>query len=601
MEKWFIIRKGADFEAIAKKFEIHPLLARLIRNRDVISEEEIQLYLNGTIADLSDGMLMRDMDKAVEILEAKIKQGHRIRIIGDYDIDGINATYILLQGIEQLGGLVDYDIPDRIKDGYGISQDMIDRAFQAGIDTIVTCDNGVSARVEIEHAKELGLTVIITDHHDIPYEEVGDEKRYLFPEEEAVGERRYLFPEADAIVNPKRFDCNYPFSELCGAAVAYKLTEALYSAMGKDVKEIHHFIENVAIATIGDVMDLKGENRIITKLGLKMLKETSNLGLKSLMECNEINVDALSSYHIGFVLGPCLNASGRIDTAKRAVELLRVSSKKEADILAGDLKALNDNRKDMTKIALEQALEQIEATSIEKNHVIVVYLKDCHESLAGIIAGRIRDRYYRPTFVLTDAMEGVKGSGRSIDSYDMFEGLSKCKSILSKYGGHKLAAGLSIERVDQVEEFERMINDSAELSEEDLCERVSIDIHMPFSYVTEELVEQLEMLEPFGKGNNKPVFVERDVKVESARIMGKNANVLKMKLQDGHGTWMEGIYFRNVDRMLNDMREHFGEEAVECLLEGRPNSIRIAFTYYPGVNEYRGDRTLQVVILNYRI
>ena len=397
MEKWFLTRKGADFQGISQKFQISPILARLIRNREIIGDDAIELYLHGTIAELYDGILMKDMDVAVSILQEKIREGKEIRIIGDYDIDGINATYILMEGLRALGGNVSIDIPDRMKDGYGLNQNLIDRALEDDIDTIITCDNGIAAREEIGYAKRLGMTVIVTDHHEIPYEET----------EEGI---RYLLPSADAVVDPKRADCKYPFPNLCGAAVAYKLVETLFNVEGKDADDIDYLMENVAIATVGDVMDLVGENRIFVKQGLEMLRRTKNLGLAALIECTAIPVERLSAYHIGFVLGPCLNASGRLDTAKRAIELLCAKTKRDAEILAGDLKALNDSRKDMTAHAVEDAIEMVETTEIGKDRVLVIYLPDCHESLAGIVAGRIREKYYKPVFVLTDAEDGVKGS-----------------------------------------------------------------------------------------------------------------------------------------------------------------------------------------------
>ena len=395
MEKWFVMRKGAPFQEIAQKFHINPILARLIRNRDVVGEEEIDLYLNGTIADLHDGMLMKDMDKAVDILLEKINEDKKIRVIGDYDIDGINSTYILMEGIKALGGSVDIDIPDRMKDGYGLNRNLIDRAFDADVDTIITCDNGIAAKEEIAYGKSLGMTIIVTDHHEVPFEET----------EEG---RKYILPPADAVIDPKQKDCLYPFKELCGAGVAYKVIEAVFNASGKDVEDIDYFMENVAIATVGDVMDLVGENRIFVKQGLEMLKRTGNLGLKALMECTGVQTERLSAYHIGFVLGPCLNASGRLDTAKRALELLCAGTKKEADMLAGDLKALNDNRKDMTATAVEEAAAQVEETELKEDKVLVIYLPECHESLAGIVAGRIRERYHRPVFILTKGRRGCE-------------------------------------------------------------------------------------------------------------------------------------------------------------------------------------------------
>lgn len=572
MENWFIMRKGAPFQEIAEKFHVHPILARLIRNRDVIGDEDIELYLNGTIADLYDGMLMKDMDKAVDILLEKIHEKKRIRVIGDYDIDGINATYILLEGLQALGGAVDIDIPDRMKDGYGLNVSLIDRAFAEGVDTIITCDNGIAAREEIAYGKRLGMTILVTDHHEVPYEEDGEIKRYLLP-------------PADAVIDPKRQDCLYPFKELCGAAVAYKVVETLFEVCGRDVDDVDYLMENVAIATVGDVMDLVGENRIFVKQGLDMLKHTQNLGLKALLECTKVNVEQLSAYHIGFVIGPCLNASGRLDTAKRALELLCAKSRKEADILAGDLKALNDNRKDMTALAVEAAIKQVEETELKDNKVLVVFLPECHESLAGIVAGRIRERYYKPTFILTRSEDGLKGSGRSIDTYHMYEELNKCKALLTKFGGHKLAAGVSLQEKD-LADFRKALNENAKLTEEDLIPKISIDMQMPLKYVDEQLIEQLELLEPFGKGNPKPVFVEKDLEIINTRILGKNQNVLKMQVRDMEGTIMDALYFGDVERFLAYFEQRKGAKA--------------AFTYYPTVNEFQGKKSLQIVIQNYR-
>ena len=586
MERWVLLRKGADFEKIGKKYQISPRLACLIRNRNVIGDEEINRYLNGTINDLYDGMLMKDMDKTVDILKEKIEENKKIRIIGDYDIDGVNATYILLEGLERLGADVDSDIPDRMRDGYGLNRDLVERAYEAGVDTIVTCDNGIAASSEITYGKEKGMTVLVTDHHEVPYEETEDG-------------RSYILPPADAVIDPKQADCMYPFSGLCGAAVAYKLMEALWESMGKDSSDLDDLIENVAIATIGDVMDLEEENRIFVKEGLQMLKRTSNLGLKALIECTGIEKEHLNSYHIGFVLGPCINASGRLDTAKRALELLRAKTKKEADILAGDLKALNDSRKDMTADAVEQAKEQVEFSTMKEDRVLVIYLPDCHESLAGIVAGRIRESYYKPVFVLTDAEEGVKGSGRSIDGYHMYEELNKCKHLLTKFGGHRLAAGLSLEK-ENVDTLREMLNANCRLTEEDLKEKVTIDMEMSFANVTEKMVEELSLLEPFGKGNTKPVFAARNVKVLNGRVLGKNRNVLKMQVQDTAGTVIEAMLFQKVEEFLKEIEDVYGTHSVEMFLQGRQTDIRLALTYYPDINEYMGRKTPQIVISHYR-
>ena len=586
MERWVLLRKGADFEAISKKFHISPRLASLIRNRDVIGDEAINQYLNGTIAELYDGMQMKGMPQAVEILTEKIRDREKIRVIGDYDCDGINATYILLEGLEKLGAKVDSDIPDRIKDGYGLNQHLIDRAHEDGIDTIITCDNGIAAAKEIEYGKALGMTIIVTDHHEVPYKE------------NEAG-RRYILPPADAVVDPRQEGCEYPFKGLCGAAVAYKLVEALCEANGQDVADLDYLLENVAIATVADVMDLTEENRILVKQGLEMLKRTSNLGLRALIQCIGLEGKKIQAYHIGFILAPCLNASGKLDTAKRALALLRAKTEREADMLAGDLKALNDSRKDMTAQAVEEAFIQVENSELKDADVLVVYLPECHESLAGIVAGRIREKYYRPVFVLTKGAEGLKGSGRSIETWHMYEGLNRVKHLLSKFGGHKMAAGLSMPE-ENLEQFRKEINEKSGITPEDLNEKIAIDMQLPFECVNEKFIGELAVLEPFGKGNARPVFAERQVQVESARILGKNKNVLKLQVKDLHGTRMDAMYLGDVNTFVEYVREKFGDIACECLLHGHGHGIVMAFTYYPDINEYQGVRTPQIVIQNYK-
>lgn len=574
MEKWFVAMKKADFNGIAEKYQISPIIARLMRNRDVIGDEAIDFYLNGTVEDLYDGLLMKDMDRAVDILKEKIEEGKKIRVIGDYDIDGVNATYILQQGLAGLGADVDTDIPDRIKDGYGLNQMLIDRALEDDVDTIITCDNGIAAMNEIAYGKENGMTIVVTDHHEVPYLEEN-------------GEKKYLLPPADAVVDPHRADCEYPFKGLCGAAVAYKLVEVLYRVSGKPEQEVEHLqerlMENVAIATIGDVMDLVGENRVFVKKGLELLKTTKNEGLHALMQCTGVDTANLNTYHIGFVIGPCINAGGRLDTAKRALELLNASNRREAVTLAADLKELNDSRKEMTEEGVEEAVRQIESSSWKDDQVLVVYLPECHESIAGIIAGRIKERYYRPTFVLTKGETGVKGSGRSIEAYDMFAEMSRCRELFTKFGGHKLAAGLSLEE-ENVEVFRKRINELADLTEEDLQMKVSIDMRLPFPYINEELIHELKILEPFGKGNGKPLFAESKLRVIQPRIFGKNRNVLKCRLEDQQGNQMEAVYFGEVE---------------DCLRQMEKKQI-MSFTYYPSINEYMGRRTIQLTIVNYQ-
>ena len=570
MERGYITMKKADIARIGAKYNLSPIIARLIRNRDIIEENEIDFYLNGTIADLYDGMLMKDMDKAIEILSEKIREEKPIRVIGDYDIDGVNASYILREGLSGLGADVDTDIPDRIKDGYGLNKMLIDRALEDGIDTIITCDNGIAAAEEIAYGKKRGLTVIVTDHHQVPFVDMN-------------GEREYILPQADAVVDPKRFDCEYPFKNLCGAAVAYKLIEALYNVMLRDPEDVDYLMENVAIATVGDVVDLKGENRIFVKQGIEMLKRTKNEGLKALIECTGIKPEGLNSYHLGFVIGPCINASGRLDTAKRALELLSARTRRDAVMLAEDLKALNDSRKEMTERGIKEAVEIIESTSLKEDKVLVVYLPDSHESIAGIIAGRIRERYGRPTIILTKAEEGVKGSGRSIEEYDMFTELCKCQALFTKFGGHRQAAGVSLKE-ENIQRFRDTINSLCTLTEEDLQTKVFIDMQVPFPYLTESLIEQFEVLEPFGQGNRRPLFAEKDLKVLWPKIVGKNRNVLQCTLEDKQGNRMRAVYYGDVETCLEDMQT------------GKVTAV----TYFPLINEYKGTRSIQLKIVNYQ-
>lgn len=586
MKNWVLLRKGGNFTELGRRFGIHPRTAALIRNRDIIGEDAMNRYLNGTIADLYDGMLMKDLDKAIEILKEKISEGQKIRIIGDYDIDGVNATYILLEGLEGLGADVDSDIPDRIRDGYGLNKDLIDRALDDNVDTIVTCDNGIAAKEEIAYGKSMGMTIIVTDHHEVPFEETDEG-------------RKYLLPHADAVVDIKREDCTYPFKGLCGAAVAYKLIEALYNAMGRDPEDMDYLMENVAIATVGDVMDLTDENRIFVRQGLDMLRQTKNPGLSALLECTGVDRKHLSSYHIGFVIGPCINAGGRLDTAKRALELLRAKTKKDADMLAGDLKALNDSRKTLTEEAVKDAVFQVETTELKKDKVLVIYLPDCHESLAGIVAGRIRERYYKPVFVLTKAEDGIKGSGRSIEAYHMYEELSKCKHLLKKFGGHKLAAGLSLQE-ENVIRLRKELNQNTSMTKEDMTEKILIDMQLPLEEVEESFIEELALLEPFGKGNGKPVFAERKLEFRKARILGKNKNVLKFDIYNARGTYVEGMLFGDPDDFFAVLSEKYGIHSRERLLNGCIPGMLMDITYYPGINEYMGRKTIQIIIKDFR-
>lgn len=564
-----VAAKKADFNQIGRQFHIDPVIARLIRNRDVIEEEKIREYLLGTVEELPSPWLMKDMEKATDLLEKKIQQHAKIRIIGDYDIDGVTSTYILLKGLKRIGADVDTYIPDRVSDGYGIHGHLIDKAEADGIDTIVTCDNGISAAAEIQTAKNKGITVIITDHHEVPYREEN-------------GERQMVLPPADAILNPKQYDCPYPNKNLCGAVVAFKYITALYERFGVSGKELEDYYELAAIATVGDVMDLQGENRILVKEGLRRLKNTQNMGLQELIRANGLEDGKITAYHIGFVLGPCINASGRLDTAARSLALLNAQTKDEAARLAGDLTALNQSRKALTEKGKEEAIQIIETTELKNDRVLVVYLPDCHESLAGIIAGRLREKYHKPAFVLTKGEKSAKGSGRSIESYSMYEELVKCADLMIQFGGHPMAAGLSIEEKN-IEKFRKQLNVNCTLTEEELRPKIVIDVPMPVSYITRKLIEQISLLEPFGKGNTKPIFAQKGLKVLDSCIIGKNKNVVKLKFLDPQGTAIEGIYFGEAEDFINFIRE----------------KDTVSVTYYPEINRFRGRESLQIIIQNY--
>ncbi|HCJ76820.1 MAG: single-stranded-DNA-specific exonuclease RecJ [Lachnospiraceae bacterium] len=586
MEKWIEIRKGGNFMEMAKKYGIDPLIARIIRNRDIIDEKEITEYLYGGKEALHNPHLLKDVDKAAEIIAEGIAGKKAMRIIGDYDIDGVNATYILLEGIRRCGGNVDAAIPDRMKDGYGINEHLIEQALSDGKELLITCDNGIAAIDEINFAKEKGMTVVVTDHHEIPYRNTEQGKEFLRS-------------NADAIVNPKQKDCLYPCKGICGAVVAWKLVQVLYERMDISVKEADDFIENAGFATVGDVMDLTGENRILVKLGLKALEHTKNPGMKALIAKNKLSDKPLSAYHIGFVLGPCINASGRLDTAKRSLELLLEKDTVKASALAGELVELNESRKYMTQQETQKALEQIEKEGQEKDKVLVVYLPECHESLAGIIAGRIREVYQKPVFVLTKGEEGVKGSGRSIEAYSMFDKMTEVAELFTKYGGHPMAAGLSM-REEDIDKLREQLNQKAELSEEDMAEVVRLDAVLPMSYFTVDTIRQLSVLEPCGKSNTKPVFADRNIKITRANIVGVNRNVLKLHLLDSRGNPVAGVYFGEVEKFLSFLSEKFGREEVDAAMHGRENSIQFAAVYEPSVDTYGGRESVQAIIRRFR-
>lgn len=585
MEKWFVINKGADFAGIAKRFGISPVTARLIRNREVMGDEAIARYLKGGIGELYDPHLLLDSDRLTDILVQKISEQKKIRVIGDYDIDGVMSTYILYKGITRCGGSVDFQIPDRMKDGYGINDHLIEQADEAGIDTIITCDNGIAAIGEIAHAKSLGMTVLVTDHHEIPYTE-------------ERGERHYKRSEADAIVNPKQMECTYPYKNLCGAAVAWKVIQILYEKCDIAVEESYDFLENVAFATVGDVMDLTDENRILVREGLKRIHTTMNPGMRALILQNKLEPEQISSYHFGFVLGPCINASGRLETAKIALNLFLQEDVKKASEIAAELVDLNAQRKDMTAEGVELAMQQVEEGNTGEK-VLVVYLPDVHESLAGIIAGRIRETCHKPTFVLTKSEDGVKGSGRSIEAYSMYEELCKCQELFTKFGGHPMAAGLSLPEAN-VEIFREKINACCGLTEEDFIPKIKIDIPMPVDYPDIPLVNELLLLEPFGKANVKPQFADKNLGIDRAVVVGKNQNVLKLTLKTERGKSISVVYFGDVEEFREYYGRKYGENEVQQAFLGRTNGIRMSVVYYPEINRYQGNESIQIVIKNYQ-
>ena len=610
MAKWYVAAKKADFNGIGQRFSISPVLARVIRNRDIEGDEAIEKYLHGTIRDLYDPAFLKGSREAVLLLKDKIKGQMPIRVIGDYDADGICSSYILKRGLEACGAVVDTMIPHRMKDGYGLNEHLVDEAYADGIDTILTCDNGIAAYAQIEQAKKYGMTVIITDHHEIPYEE--EPLAEPDPETGETSRRRYKIPPADVVIDPKQPGDTYPFQEICGAVVAFKLMQLLFAEFGFDGIStdltsgkrslLDELLEFAAFATICDVMPLREENRILVRHGLELMKQTQNVGLHALMEVNQIlpwQDGKLGAFHIGFVLGPCLNASGRLDSAQRAMELLDSKTREAAVAQAAFLKQLNDSRKEMTEEYVKIAVEMIESGPLKDDRVLVVFLPDCHESIAGIIAGRIRERYYRPTFVLTRGEEGVKGSARSIEGYHMYEEMTKCSSFFTKYGGHKMAAGLSM-REEDVEPFRQKINEICTLTEDDLQEKIHIDVPMPVSYVSFRLVEELELREPFGTGNPKPVFAQKDLKFVSARALGKAGNVLRFTVEDSEQKRWEMMYFGGKDNFEAYAAEKYGQTALDGLYSGKGSPLYFDVVYYPGVNTWQGNTKLQLVMQQYR-
>ena len=581
-EKWLLRNRKVDLKAMSEKYKISQLLCKLIVNRDIMDENIINSYINPVYKYLHSPKTMKDVVIAVDIIKRKIQENKKIRIIGDYDVDGIISVFILYTALKKCGANVDYEIPDRIKDGYGINENIVKVAYDEGVDTIITCDNGISAIDQIQYAKDLGLTVIVTDHHDVP-----------FIEEDGV--RTFLSSQADAIINPKQIECEYKFKSICGAGVAFKLMEALYEEIGMDKEECYKLIEFVAIATVCDVVDLIDENRIFVKNGLEMLNNSKNIGINALKKACGLEDKEITAYHLGFVIGPCLNASGRLDSAKKGLELLLMEDDEEAKNLAQEIVDLNDARKHMTKEGVDRAINIIDSTDINNDKILVVYIPDIHESLAGIVAGRVKEQYNKPTIILTKSEEGVKGSARSIEEYNMFEGLLACKELLDKFGGHPMAAGLSLQE-DKVDELRIALNNKCELTDEDLTRKIMIDSSLPLEYLNLHLIEELNVLEPFGKGNSKPVFGVRDAKITKAMLLGKDKNVLKLKLLTNNNITIDAMIFNDLENFESKIIEKYGNEELDNLDNKSNNNIPMDFTFYPSINEWNGNKSIQIVV-----
>ena len=581
-EKWLLRNRKVDLKAMSEKYKISQLICKLIVNRDITDENIINSYINPIYENLHSPKTMKDINNAVDIIKRKIQDNNKIRIIGDYDVDGIISVFILYTALKKCGANVDYEIPDRIKDGYGINENIVKAAYDEGVDTIITCDNGISAIDQIQYAKDLGLTVIVTDHHDVP-----------FVEEDGV--RTFISSQADAIINPKQIECEYEFKSICGAGVAFKLIESLYEELSIDKKECYKLIEFVAIATVCDVVDLIDENRIFVKNGLEMLNNSENIGIKAPKKACSLEDKEITAYHLGFVIGPCLNASGRLDSAKKGLELLLMEDEEDAKNLAQEIEDLNDSRKNMTSEGVDRAISIIDSTDINNDNILVVYIPDIHESLAGIIAGRVKEKYNKPTIILTKSEDGVKGSARSIEEYNMFEGLLDCKELLDKFGGHPMAAGLSLQE-DKIDKLRKDLNDKCKLTDEDLTKKIMIDASLPLEHLNLNIIEELNVLEPFGKGNAKPVFGVRDAKITNARLLGKDKNVLKLKLLTSNNIIIDAMIFNDLEKFENKVIEKYGNEALDNLYNKSNNNISMDFTFYPSINEWNGNKNIQIIV-----
>lgn len=589
-KKWMVKAKSGDFAMLSKELHIDQVTARLLVNRNMTTLEQMRQYLYGDVTQLRSGRKMKGVVYGAELLSRKIQDGENIRIIGDYDIDGVTATTILYQGIQACNGKVSVAIPDRIEDGYGLNARLIRQAKEDGVHVIVTCDNGIAACDAICLAKELDMTVIVTDHHNVPYDL------------DEAGNKVYQTNPADVVIDPKQQDCQYPFKDICGAVVAYKFVEELLTCCNVESSMKEQLMKDLlmyaAIGTIGDIMDLTDENRLIVKEGLRRIRETDNIGMKALIQACRIEQKNVSAYHIGYVIGPCINASGRLKTAELAFLLLQSQKETESEALAGQLVQLNEERKQLTEKYTQQAVELVSNGSLKDDKVLVIYLPDCHESIAGIIAGRIREQFVKPTLVITKTKEGLKGSARSIEAYPMYDELTKVEDCFTKFGGHAMAAGFSLPE-NRLDELRRRLNEGCTLSEEDFIEKISIDMAMPMDYVTMPLIQEFELLRPYGKGNASPLFAQKDVEIVSLRIIGRERKFVKMKLRTEHGNYFDGILFQPPEEIKAFLTEKFGEECSAMIMEGKQTGSRISICYVPEINSYAGTHSIQIQIKDY--
>lgn len=587
MSKWILQRKAADYKGLSEKLKVDPVIVRLMVNRGLLTYEEMEEYLHPTLDNFPDPHLFADMDEACGLLMDAIDEGVKIRVVGDYDVDGIMSTYILTSAIKEVGGDVDYAVPHRMVDGYGINPEMVQAAFDDGVRFIITCDNGIAAAPAVDLAKELGMTFVVTDHHEVPFETGED------------GSVVQKLPNADAVVDPKRNDCGYPFKGICGAQVAWKLVDVLFEFVGLDKEMADKYLQFASIATVCDVMELKGENRATVYHGLKAIENTDNVGLNALLARNELKGKPLSCYHLGFIIGPCLNASGRLDTASKAIELLFEEDSAKALASANELVELNSQRKNMTQIGIDKARDIIENSDIKNQKVLVIYIPELHESLAGIVAGRIRETYNKPVLVITDAEDGAKGSGRSIPAYNMFEELTAVKDVFTKFGGHPMAAGVSLP-TDKIDELRDRLNSNCKLTEDDMQEIIKIDCDMPLSYMTESLVDSIDMLAPFGTGNTKPLFALKNVEIKGASFMGKEGQFLRLNVGTENGGNMTALMFRNVLEFQQAVSDKYGDDTLQRLFSGNTNDVKMDIIYEPSINEYRGNRSIQIMVENFK-